>query len=396
MQIVVQNGDTYWRFSLIFGVPLQLIIDSNPAIAPDALQAGQVVQIPGYEWRRHTVVAGDSLWRIASANGISVELLMRSNPGVASGNLVIGAVLLVPQKIISRIIDADRPYTYAALLEDYNALAALYPFLRSSTMGKSVMGKDIPELRVGNGSRIVHFNGSIHANEWITTCALMLFLNDYLLALSSGADIRETPTYPLYLETTLSLVPMVNPDGVDLVIDGAPESEPYRSSVLAINGGNVSFGGWKANIAGVDLNKQFPALWERDAVMGPQEPSPRDYSGTAPLTEPEVQGLAELTRRSDFSMVLAFHTQGEVIYWGFHGLEPPESAILAARFAAVSGYEAIRFVDSTAGYKDWFIQDWRRPGFTIELGSGINPLPLSQLPDIYEKSLGIMLAALQG
>jgi g-D-glutamyl-meso-diaminopimelate peptidase len=95
-------------------------------------------------------------------------------------------------------------------------------------------------------------------------------------------------------------------------------------------------------------------------------------------------------------MVLAFHTQGEVIYWGFQGLEPPESAILAAHFAAVSGYEAIRFVDSTAGYKDWFIQDWRRPGFTIELGSGINPLPLSQLPDIYDKSLGIMLAALQG
>lgn len=396
MQIAVQNGDTYWRFSVIFGVPVQLIIDSNPAIAPFALQAGQVVQIPGYEWLRHTVVAGDSLWRIASANGISVELLLRSNPGAASGNLAIGSVLLVPQKITRRIINADRPYTYAALLQDLNALIALYPFLRRSIMGKSVMGKDIPELQLGNGSRIVHFNGSIHANEWITTSALMLFLNDYLLALCSGTDIRETPTYPLYLETTLSLVPMVNPDGVDLVIDGAPASEPYRSSVLAINGGSTGFNGWKANIAGVDLNKQFPALWERDAVMGPQEPSPRDYSGTAPLTEPEVQGLAELTRRSDFSIVLAFHTQGEVIYWGFQGLEPPESAILAARFAAVSGYEAIRFVDSTAGYKDWFIQDWRRPGFTIELGRGINPLPLSQLPDIYDKSLGIMLAALQG
>ncbi|MHA7963436.1 M14 family metallopeptidase [Paenibacillus sp. CAU 1782] len=396
MQIAVQNGDTYWKFSVIFGVPVQLIADSNPAISPEALQAGQVVQIPGYEWRRHTVVAGDSLWRIASANGISVDLLLRSNPGASSGNLAIGSVLLVPQRITRRIIHAERPYTYAGLTEDLNALIALYPFLRRDTMGKSVMGKDIPELRVGHGSRIVHFNGSIHANEWITTSVLMLFLNDYLLALSSGADIRDVSTYPLYLETTLSLVPMVNPDGVNLVIDGAPESEPYRSSVIAINGGSNSFSGWKANIAGVDLNKQFPALWERDAVLGPQEPSPRDFSGTAPLTEPEVRGLADLTRRSNFALVLAFHTQGEVIYWGFQGLEPPESAILAARFAAASGYEAIRFVDSTAGYKDWFIQDWRRPGFTLELGSGINPLPLSQLPDMYDKTLGIMLIALQG
>ncbi|KOS61133.1 hypothetical protein AN161_19325 [Lysinibacillus sp. FJAT-14222] len=79
---------------------------------------------------------------------------------------------------------------------------------------------------------------------------------------------------------------------------------------------------------------------------------------------------------------------------GFENLEPPESEILVNEFSRVSGYEPIKSAGSYAGYKDWFIQDFRRPGFTVELGSGTNPLPLSQFDDIYEETLGIFLAAL--
>ena len=51
-------------------------------------------------------------------------------------------------------------------------------------------------------------------------------------------------------------------------------------------------------------------------------------------------------------------------------------------------------IDSHAGYKDWFIQEFRKPGFTIELGLGVNPLPISQFDEIYSESLGIFLASL--
>ncbi|MNJ62392.1 Gamma-D-glutamyl-L-diamino acid endopeptidase 1 [compost metagenome] len=104
--------------------------------------------------------------------------------------------------------------------------------------------------------------------------------------------------------------------------------------------------------------------------------------------------MAELTQQSNFAYVLAFHTQGKVIYWGFQNLEPPISETMVNEFARVSGYEPIQSIESYAGYKDWFIQDWRRPGFTIELGSGVNPLPLEQFAEIYEESLGILLASL--
>jgi len=68
--------------------------------------------------------------------------------------------------------------------------------------------------------------------------------------------------------------------------------------------------------------------------------------------------------------------------------------MIVREFARVSGYEPVRYVDSHAGYKDWFIQDWRRPGFTVELGLGVNPLPLEQFEEIYQESLGILLASL--
>ena len=43
-----------------------------------------------------------------------------------------------------------------------------------------------------------------------------------------------------------------------------------------------------------------------------------------------------------------------------------------------------------AGYKDWFILNYNLPGFTIEAGSGINPLPISELNKIFDKNIGIL------
>ncbi|REK77188.1 M14 family metallopeptidase [Paenibacillus paeoniae] len=394
MQVTVRNGDSFWKYSILFGVPYRLIVDSNPGIVPEALYIGQTVQVPGFQWTEHLIVSGDSLWRIASRNGISAELLLQTNPGLHSNNLQVGEKIRIPRRITELVTNPQRNYNVAALEEDIGRLVAAYPFLRRSSIGNSVMGKPITEIRIGSGDRIIHANGSIHANEWITTPVLIQFLNEYAMAVTNSSDLRGTSAYGPYLAVTLSVVPMMNPDGVDLVIDGPPTGEPFHSDVAAINGGSMDFSGWKANIRGVDLNKQFPALWERDAVAGPQAPAPRDYSGVAPLTEPEAQALAELTRSRSFQRVLAFHTQGEVLFWGFEGLEPPESESLATAFAEASGYEAVRNADSTAGYKDWFIQDWRRPGFTIELGQGVNPLPLDQYGRIYDAASSIIVVAI--
>jgi g-D-glutamyl-meso-diaminopimelate peptidase len=146
---------------------------------------------------------------------------------------------------------------------------------------------------------------------------------------------------------------------------------------------------------GVDLNNQFPAKWEVEKERKkPQSPAPRDYPGKTPLSEPEAKIMAHLAEKENFQRMLAFHTQGKEFYWGYEGMEPPESQAIANEFERVSSYKAIQYVDSYAGFKDWFIKDFKKQGFTIELGKGINPLPLSQFDEIYHDVLGIFLASL--
>src|SRR5699024_804271 len=129
-----------------------------------------------------------------------------------------------------------------------------YPFILEQSIGNSVMGKDIIELRVGTGEKQVHLNGSFHANEWITTPVIMRFMNEYALSLTNNDPIRGLYMLPLFQNTMLSVVPMVNPDGVDLVLDGASAAGELEQQVLEINDGDTDFANWKANIHGIDLN----------------------------------------------------------------------------------------------------------------------------------------------
>ena len=272
-------------------------------------------------------------------------------------------------------------------------LETAYPFINRRSIGTSVSGKPLWEIQIGNGSKKIHMNGAFHANEWITSVVLLNLLERYLFLLANDFSFMGFRAADLYRHTSLSIVPMVNPDGVDLVLNGPPDG--FRAAVLAINDGSDEFVHWKANLLGVDLNKQYPANWEIDQKRkAPDRPAPRDYPGKAPLTEPESIAMADLAAKSDFARLLAFHTQGEEFYWGYEGFEPPQSAVIAKEFERVSGYKAVQYVDSHAGYKDWFIQEFRRPGFTIELGKGINPLPLSHLQKIIADMEGLFFAAL--
>ncbi|MDN4606622.1 M14 family metallopeptidase [Sporosarcina highlanderae] len=396
MNITVRPGDSLWYYSQLFRVPLQLIIDSNRDANLQVLSVGQQIRIPGYVAYEVQVAQGDTLWLIAQRRNVPLEAIFLVNPLLDPNRLQVGQTIRVPLRITWRLVNGKQTYSYAMMLTDLRRLQSVYPFLLNTSIGNSVLGRNIPEIRLGTGSKRVHYNASFHANEWITTPVVMTFLNDYLLALTNQTPIRGLSMFPLYQQSTLSIVPMVNPDGVTLVQQGPPDTEPWRTRVVQWNNGSTDFSGWKANIRGVDLNDQFPALWELDRQQprNRKTPGPRDYSGERPLSEPEAIAMADLTRERDFAWVLAFHTQGKVIYWGFQGLEPPESETMVNEFSRVSGYEPIQSIESYAGYKDWFIQDWRRPGFTVELGSGINPLPISRFDEIYEEALGIFLAGL--
>lgn len=95
----------------------------------------------------------------------------------------------------------------------------------------------------------------------------------------------------------------------------------------------------------------------------------------------------------NFNLVIAYHTQGEEIYWNFQNINPPRGYAIGTAFANSSGYllTEVPYNSSFAGYKDWFILHYNRPGFTIEAGLGENPLPISQFSQIYNDNLGILI-----
>lgn len=85
--------------------------------------------------------------------------------------------------------------------------------------------------------------------------------------------------------------------------------------------------------------------------------------GEGPLVAPESLALYNFTLQNNFSLVIAYHTQGKEIYWQFQNYTPQISREIANEFANASGYTAADtpYNSSFAGYKDWFIQDYRRP-----------------------------------
>ena len=155
---------------------------------------------------------------------------------------------------------------------------------------------------------------------------------------------------------------------------------------------------WKVfKSIGVDLNLQFPAGWENAKEIkfsqGFTSPAPRDYVGSKPLYAVESKAIYDFTLKHNFKLILAYHTQGEEIYWQFLNYAPPESLLIAEQFSRVSGYVVANapYTSSFAGYKDWFLQTYSKPGYTVEAGYGINPLPISQFDKIYSDNEGILV-----
>ncbi len=303
------------------------------------------------------------------------------------------------------IVKTDVPMTSALCGETIDALLAAYPFCRSEVLTQTAFERPVRTLVIGRGERKVLFTAAHHANEWITATLLLKFVEELAEAIQNGGKIWGVDAANIDRLTTIYTVPMVDPDGVDLVTGAIqPGTLQFASAeALAAYYPQIPFpSGWKANLLGVDLNLQYPAGWitarEIKFAAGFDRAGPRDYVGRAPLTQRESRALAGYTEVLDPRLVLAFHTQGKTVYWQFQDYEVPGARELAEEFAGVSGYtmEDTPYESSFAGFKDWFIQTFRRPGFTIEVGSGVNPLPIGQFDEIYKDNLGILVTAAMG
>lgn len=345
----------------------------------------------------YTIEQGDNFYSIALNFGTTVNSIIFANPSVDYNNLRIGQTILVP---FGNIVPTDISYTSQILNMNVNSLKAVYPFLQVTNIGVSNLGISLPAIKFGNGSKKILYVGGTHGNEWITVPLLMKFLEILSKSYVNSLNVFGVSARELFNNVSLYIVPMLNPDGIDLVTGNLSQnSYGYRrAQEIAKDFPDISFpSGWKANIEGVDLNLQFPAGWQQAReikyAQGFTKPAPRDFVGYGPLSTPEALAIYNFILAHNFTLMLTYHTQGEVIYWQFQNYAPQNSVLIANQFSRVSGYQVANtpYESGFAGLKDWYVYYYRRPGFTIEAGLGTNPLSISDFDSIYNKNLGILV-----
>lgn len=272
--------------------------------------------------------------------------LHRVRPGDPMPEAAVGETATVPLDL--PVVADGMPWSYLMHGLAVKGLAMRYPFLKVQEIGRSVMGRPILALSMGGGQRQVACAGPHRGDQWAAAAALLRFVESYADAHIRGGTIGGISAKRAFEETTLHMVPLVNPDGTDLVTGALSSLDSFygQAQALAAYYPDVPFPiGWRSNISGVDLSLQYPGGWDAKRKSsyrtGYTRPGPLGYVGGEPLIAPEVRALARWTREHGFSLILAFDE----------------------------------------GYRDWFSGTWGRPALALEAGKAW------RCEDIYAKNL---------
>ncbi len=283
----------------------------------------------------------------------------------------------------------NKKYDYYSLKKAIKELTDAYPFLHTSVIGKSVLGRDITALKIGRASEYVLFAATFHGSEHITTTLLLKFAEELCFALQNGGSIAGLNIKRVMTGRGIIIIPCVNPDGAEISIRGVTGANNMYKNIIKLSRGDTAH--WNANARGVDINHNFDAGWEKlhkaEIDSGIHGPASTRYGGSRPFSEPESTAIRLLCETSKIRHALAFHSQGEVIYWQYENFQPARSRRMAEIMATSSGY-ALDYPTGLAvggGFKDWFIKTFNRPAFTVEVGIGENPLPMDSTEQIYNQ-----------
>ncbi len=289
------------------------------------------------------------------------------------------------------LLDFQYKLDYEMMVKYIDVLSQRYKNISVTYIGESQNGKKIPMITIGKGKKSVLYIGAHHGGEWITSVVLIRFINEYCELLKKRRSINNIYLEFLDSDRTFYVVPMLNPDGVDISINGVSEGDTKYNTLLKMNENSFDFSRWQSNAKGVDLNHNYDAGFEKYKIFEEEKHivSGRysGYSGKAPVSEPETSALVNFIKFNieDIKGILTLHSQGEEIYYTSCGNSIPRIKSIGKIISRISGYKLSTPEGASAygGLTDWFIQEYSKPAFTIECGKGKNPLPLSDYFYIY-------------
>lgn len=300
------------------------------------------------------------------------------------------------------IVDCSkREYSYDEMVEDLALLSSRYgEHFSSSPFGTSADGRTLYFCTLGNreAPNSVIVSAGIHGREYLTVLLAMKQIEFYLAYYETG-NFQGASYKDLFEEYCFYIVPMTNPDGIMISQEGissvrSPElraqiEEIYLKDLQDGMTGQTEIDNylqyWKANARGVDLNRNFDALWEE--YVNIKRPCFAQYKGTAAHSEPESQAMVELCESiENVRAVICLHSQGEVLYWncGQEGELLEDTRDFALQIANRADYKLITEQNNDASFSDWCALEKGWIAVTVETGIGLCPLDYEKFFPIWQ------------
>lgn len=293
-----------------------------------------------------------------------------------------------------QIVDGSKNLTFEEVVYKLQLITRMYPALTTlQEIGQSVEGRSLYSFKLGTGEKEILMDAAFHGREHMTTNVLMEMIESYLTAYVNGTTIGKYNVKEILNEVSIVFVPMVNPDGVTLSQGGKVKTPVAK--LKAMNN-NANFNRWKANVNGVDLNRQFNVNWH---LIKTTKPSFKEYKGTAPQTEPEAIAMKQMIDQGNHLAYVSYHSSGQIIYWSRAKTQFERTKNLVKGVSAITGYKIMPVTSKNepiAASEDYFTKVKDRPAMTVEIApfAGEASVPLKHWNDVWyrNKTVGLYVA----
>lgn len=266
-------------------------------------------------------------------------------------------------------------------------IAAKYPFVGVSSIGKSVAGREIPLLSLGERSDFTLYVTGDDPSCRITTLILLKFISELCEKISSGEQMCGIKLRKAMFGRGIAILPLLNPDGYEISLrreNGCGQMAPKISKLC---GGD--FSKWRANLRGVEISHNFfPGFEQRrkeEVLKQVSGPRFEGFSGYKPESEPETVALADFCRSKKIRQLINLSAPGQTVTYGSKNTVPPRSTKMAEIMAAVTSFTItppISNVDFCLG--DWFTYEFCEPALAVKMGIESAP-PVSELTYWYAR-----------
>ena len=181
----------------------------------------------------------------AEAQSTDRTLFGEINPLINVNEYLYDTYFYIPQHCVYPY----QAYSHEFVVNDANKLSKMYPeLIKTGSIGKSVEGRDLVMIEFGKGDKKIFVCGAHHAREYISTTYLMYAIDRFAYMYETGMNETEYDIKAILDNVTFCIVPMVNPDGVNLVQNGigAVENPDAVSAMKITEGRENGYRAWKA------------------------------------------------------------------------------------------------------------------------------------------------------